>query len=57
MKKAQFTKRTSVALTQQMYDLIESISNLREISLGETIRLIMESGLETIAERDGHDGD
>ena len=57
MRKAKFTKRTSVALTQEMHDLIESLSNIKEISLGESFRIVLEAGLATISGEEAHDGD
>ena len=46
MRKAQYTNRTSVLLSNEQYLKAFELSELNEISLGEAIRRLIETGIK-----------
>ena len=56
MRKAQYTKRTSVLLSDEQYLKAFELSELNEISLGEAIRQLIKAGI-MITETKSEDND
>jgi hypothetical protein len=53
MRKRQFTKSLSVALSEEHFELIKEITDELQVSMAEWVRTVVEIALKTVAREEG----